>query len=126
MIRPNAKEFGKMLKPFADRHISASEKESFSAGQDREQVAKDWNGMMSEWQDLMQAGDFTAPAAQELARRWIAFTRQFPIGDALKIKEKIIMEEAMSDPATAEKLALYRDIGAFAEKAVAHWKALEK
>ena len=32
----------------------------------------------------------------------------------------------MNDPATAEKLAMYREIGAFAEKAVAHLKAQEK
>src|SRR6185312_16538196 len=36
VTQPNVKEFSKMLKPFADRHISAEEKETFRAGLDRE------------------------------------------------------------------------------------------
>ena len=126
MIRPSAKEFGKMIKPFADRHISAEEKESFRAGLDREQVARDWEGMMAEWQALVQTGDPTSPAAQDVARRWSAFIGQFAANTEIKTKEKAILKDAMNDPATAEKLAHYREIGAFAHKAIEHWKTLTK
>jgi DNA-binding transcriptional MerR regulator len=127
MTRPNAKEFGKMLKPFADRHISPEEKEAFRAGLDREQIARDWDGLMAEWQTLMQKDDSTSPAAQDMARRWIAFLGQLPANrEELKNKEKAILKDAMNDPATAEKLALYQEIGAFAHKTITHWKTLAK
>jgi len=126
MTKPNVKEFSKMLKPFADRHISAEEKETFRAGLDREQVARDWEGMMAEWQALVRIGDPTSPAAQDVARRWSAFIGQFAANTEIKSKEKAILKDAMNDPATAEKLAQYREIGTFAHKAIEHWKALAK
>ena len=126
MTKPNVKEFSKMLKPFADKHISPEEKETFRAGLDREQVARDWEGMMAEWQTLVQTGDPTSPAAQDVARRWSAFIAQFAANAEMKSKEQAVMKDTMSDPATAEKLALYRQIGAFAERAIAHLKAQTK
>jgi DNA-binding transcriptional MerR regulator len=126
MTKPNVKEFSKMLTPFADRHISAEEKEAFGSGLDREQVARDWEGMMAEWQTLVQTGDPTSPAAQDVARRWSAFIGQFSANTKIKSKEKAILKDAMNDPTTAEKLALYQEIGIFAYKAIEHWKALAK
>ena len=127
MIRPSAKEFSKMLMPFADRHISAEEKAAMRAMViDRERVAMDWNGMMAEWQTLMQTDDPTSPAAQDLACRWTAFAGQFSAGDAIREKGKAAWKDAISDPATAEKLAPFREIFRFVEQAVAHWKTLEK
>jgi DNA-binding transcriptional MerR regulator len=128
MTRPSAKELGKTLKPFVDRHISPEEKAAMRAKIiDREQVAKDWDGLMAEWQTLVQTGDPTSPAAQDMARRWSAFIEQFSAIDAeAKSKEKSIWKDAMNDPAAAEKLALYREIGAFAEQAIAHLKTLAK
>lgn len=132
MTLPNAKELNKILMPFTDRHISREEKASLkdalkAKGIDREQFASDWNGLMAEWQTVMQAGDPTSPAAQDMARRWSAFRSQLPFHDPeIQSKGKAIMEDAKNDPATAEKLALYREIGTFAEKAIAHWKAQSK
>ena len=128
MTQPNAKELGKMLMPFADRHISPEEKAALKAKvTNREQIAEDWNGLMAEWQTLMRIGDPTSSAAQDMARRWSAFLVQLPPRDAeLESKEKTIVKDAMNDPATAEKLTMYRKIGAFAEKAMVHMKAQQK
>jgi hypothetical protein len=127
MTNPNAKELHNLLTPFADKHISPEEKAALKAKvPDREQVARDWNGFMAEWQILMQKGDPTSPAAQDMARRWSAFLGQLPVrGEEIKSKEKAIIKDAMNDPTTAEKLALYKEIGAFAEKAMAHLKTPE-
>ncbi len=129
---PNTKDLGNMLMPFANQHISPEEKEAVRArfvraGIDRAQTARDWNGLMAEWQTIMQTGDHTSPAAQELAHRWSLFIGQLPVRDAeIKSKEKAIIKDAMNDPATAEKLARYQKIAAFAQKAMEHWKSLEK
>ncbi len=128
MTRLNAKEFGKMLTPFADRHISPEEKAAIKAKfGNRKEVAATWNGIMAEWQAVMREGDPTAPAAQAMARRWSAYLASLPVmGEEIRNKEKAILKDAMNDPATAEKLKLYREIGAFAERAVAHLKAQEE
>jgi len=128
VTRPSAEELSRMLMPFAERHISPSEKAAMKAKvANREQVARDWNDLMAEWQTLMLEGDPTSPAAQEMARRWSAFVGQLPVRDAeIKSKEKAIIKDAMNDPATAEKLARYQEIGAFAQKATEHWKRLMK
>ena len=128
ITRPSAKELSKMLMPFADRHITAEEKAALKAKvTNGEQIAEDWNGLMAEWQTLMLAGDPTSPAAQDMARRWSIFLGQLPVPDAeIKNKEKAIIKDAMNDPATAEKLARYQEIGTFAHNAIEHWKTLPK
>ena len=128
VTKPNIKDFAEALKPFADRHISPEEKAVLKAQvTNREQIARDWEGMMAEWQTLMQSGDHTCLAAQDMARRWSAFVEQLPVLDAeIRGKQKAVMEDVMNDPAAAEKLAMYREIGAFAKQAIEHWKALAK
>jgi len=125
VTRPSAEELSKMLMPFADRHISPEEKAALKARfTNREQIARDWEGLMAEWQTLMQTGDPTSHAAQDMACRWSAFIGQFPVpGAEIKNKEKAIIKDAMNDPTTAEKLARYQEIGAFAKLAIEHWKA---
>ena len=128
MTQPNAKELGKMLMPFANQHISPEEKAALKAKvTDREHIARDWESLMAEWQTLMRIGDPTSPAAQDMACRWSAFLGRLPVtGAEIKSKEKAIIKDAMNDPATAEKLARYQEIGAFAHKAIEHWKTLTK
>jgi len=90
-------------------------------------VARDWDRLMAEWQALMLEGDPASPAAQDMAHRWSVFIGQLPVPDAeIKSKEKAIIKDAMNDPATAEKLARYQQIGTFAQKAMEHWKSLAK
>jgi DNA-binding transcriptional MerR regulator len=128
MTKPNVKELSNMLTPFAARHISAEDKAALKAKlTNREQIARDWDLLMAEWQTLMQTGDPVSPAAQDMARRWSIFTSQLPIRDAeIQSKEKAIINDAMQDPATAEKLARYQEIAAFAKQAMAHWKMSNK
>jgi len=132
VTRPNVKELSQMLGPFREKHLSPAETEAIKArfaraGIDNKQVAKDWESLMAEWQTLMLEGDPTSPAAQEMARRWSAFVGQLPVRDAeIKSKEKAIIKDAMNDPATAEKLARYQEIGAFAKQAIEHLKTLTK
>ena len=128
MPRPSVRELAKMLTPFASQHISAEEKAAMKAKvPNREQIARDWDDLMAEWQTLMLEGDHTSPAAQQMARRWSAFIGQLPVFDGeIKNKQKAIVKDAMSDPAIAEKLARYQEIGAFAKLAIEHWKGLAK
>ena len=128
VTRPNAKDLSSMLMPFADRHISPEERAALKVKvTNREQIAEDWNGLMAEWQTLMRIGDPTSPAAQDMASRWSLFLGQLPAPDAeIENKGKAIIKDAMNDPATAEKLARYQEIGAFAKQAIEHWKALTK
>jgi DNA-binding transcriptional MerR regulator len=127
MTRPSVKELNQMLMPFSEKHFSPEEKKALRDGIDREQVAKDIEGLMAEAQALMQTGGPTSPAAQDLAHRWAAIGRQILAVDVdVKRKGKAMWTDAMNDPATAEKLALHRDIFRFVEQAVAHWKTLEK
>ena len=131
VTRPGVKELGQMLKPFADRHIGPNERQAMRAGLDRDQVARDVDILMAEAQALMQAGDPTSPAAQDFARRWIPLFRQIrqaatASDPGMKDKAQAVWKDALNDPVTAEKLALHRQIFAFVEQAVAHWKTLEK
>jgi MerR family transcriptional regulator, thiopeptide resistance regulator len=127
MTRPSAKELNKILAPFGDQHFTAEEKQAMGAGIDREQVVKDLDGLMAEAQVLMQIGDPTSPAAQDLSRRWVAFAGQFMTGGAdVRNKGEAVWKDALDDPATAEKLALHREIFRFVEQAIAHLKSLTK
>jgi DNA-binding transcriptional MerR regulator len=132
MTRPSVKDLNRMLKPFADRHFSPEEKEALKAGIDRDQTVKDVESLMAEALVLIQAGEeSTSPAAQDFARRWLptfrkirqAMTAGVP---GVKDKSQAAWNDALNDPMTAEKLALHRQIFAFVDQAIAHWKSLEK
>jgi DNA-binding transcriptional MerR regulator len=127
MTIPSAKELNKLLKPFADQHFSPEEKKAMGSGIDREQVAREMDGLTAEAQTLMQIGDHTSPAAQDLARRWYAFAKQFTASNVdIQGKGKALMADAMNDPAVAEKLTLFREMARFVDQAIAHWKTLAK
>jgi DNA-binding transcriptional MerR regulator len=127
-VPPDAQQMGLLLKPFAERHLGEGDKAAMRAKiTDRDQTVRDVNGLMTEALALMKAGDPTSPASQDLARRWIALDEQIkPDDPAVRIKAKAMWNDAMNDPATAEKLALNREIFAFVEQAIAHWKTLAK
>jgi DNA-binding transcriptional MerR regulator len=124
----DAKELGALLKPFVAPHISEEDKVAMKAKvTDRDRVVRDLNGMMAEALALMKTGDPTSPASQDLARRWNAMAEQLkPDDPAIKAKAKTSWNNAISDPETAGKLAQYREIFAFVDQAIAHWKALPK
>jgi DNA-binding transcriptional MerR regulator len=127
MSRLNHREMNRILMPFADRHLSPADKDAVRAKvADREQFAKDIDALMGEAQALMQAGDHTSPAAQDMARRFRALTRPFMTDDPEALaKYRAVWADAQKDDATAAKLALNRQILVFMEQAMAHLKANE-
>lgn len=129
MTRLNAKEMNQVLTPFADRHLTTAEKDAIKAKvPDRDQLAQTWNGLIAESQALMEAGDHTSPAAQDLARRWRAMEKQFDdnVQPGIRAKVRAAWDDAMADPPAAAKLALNRQIFAFVQHAVEHLKSLDK
>ena len=128
---PSVQEMGQMLKPFAEQHISPEARQAMRSGLDHKQVARDVDILMAEARALMQAGDPTSPAAQDFARRWLPMIQKIrqaatASDPGMKDKAQAVWNDALNDPSTAEKLALHRQIFAFVEQAVAHWKTLEK
>lgn len=127
MTRLNHREMNQILMPFADRHLSPADKDAVRAKvADREEFAKDIDALLGEAQALLQIGDHTSPAAQNMARRFRAATRPFMSNDPETLaKYRAVWTDAMKDDATAAKLATNRQIFAFVERAMAHLKAQE-
>jgi MerR family transcriptional regulator, thiopeptide resistance regulator len=123
-----AKEMNQLFTPFSDRHISPEEKEALKQKVgDRDQLKRTFDGLIAEGEALMQAGDPTSPGAQDLARRWAAAAKQITTADpTIKVKGRAIWDDAMKDPAVADKMALNRKIFAFVDQAIAHLKTLTK
>lgn len=129
MTKVDIKDVGQALKPFADQHITTEQKEAYKArlSVDRDTVVKFINGLIAEGQALMQVGDPSSPAAQDLARRWTEMNTRFGFDDPdLHAKAHAVWDAAMADPAAAAKLALHREIFAFVNRAIAHRKDLAK
>ena len=118
------KQIGALLKPFADRHISESDKAAMKAKLvDREQVVGNCDALIAEAYALMKTGDPASPASQDLARRWAALGEQITAADpTLSAKGRAVWDDAMKDPAIAAKMALNREIFAFVNQAIEHWK----
>ena len=121
----DAKQINALLKPFADRHISESDKAAIRAKLgDKEQVARDWNALITEAYALMKTGDPTSSASQDLARRWSAMAEQISAAaPTIKAKGRAVWDDAMKDPAVVSKMALNREIFAFVNQAVEYLKA---
>jgi MerR family transcriptional regulator, thiopeptide resistance regulator len=127
MTRPlDAKEMGQLLKPFAERHFGPEEKQALRQNLGNPDQAKHaLEGWIAEGEALMRLGDPTSPAAQELARRVDAFSKQVTAGDpTIGSRGRALWNEAMDDPVVAEKMALNRKIFAFINQAVAHLKTM--
>ncbi len=129
MTRLDVKEMSQAIRPFADRHWTTEEKAAYRATLtvDREALLQTVNDLMREAQPLVEAGDHTCPAAQDLARRWRAMIK--PLGGhnpETRAKARATWDDAMADPVMAEKLAPNREIFRFVQRAIDHQKALEK
>ncbi|HEX4176922.1 MAG TPA: MerR family transcriptional regulator [Rhizomicrobium sp.] len=123
-----AKEMNQLLTPFADRHFSPEEREALKQKVgDRDQVKRTVEELVAEGEAVMQAGDPTSPAAQDLARRFAAMAEQFIGGDpAIKAKTQAAWNDAMQDPAVTGRMALNLKIFAFLDQAITHLKAQAK
>jgi DNA-binding transcriptional MerR regulator len=123
-----AMEMNQLFTPFAERHITSEEKKSLQQKMgDRDQLKRTFDGLLAEGEVLMQIGDPTSPAAQDLARRWAAIEEQIAAADpTIKVKGRAVWDDAMKDPAIAAKMALNREIFAFVKQAIDHMKTLAK
>jgi DNA-binding transcriptional MerR regulator len=121
---PDVKELGALLKPFAERLLSEDDKAAIKAKvTDRDQVIRDWNGLIAEAHVLVESGDPTSPAAQDLARRWTVMVARFAPSDPdIKTKAKALWNDAMGNPEVAAKMATHRKIMDFVDQAIAHLK----
>jgi DNA-binding transcriptional MerR regulator len=109
------KEMGELLMPFVARHFSDADLERTrqAAGDfDRDQVAKDWDLLLTEVKALMEAGDSTSPQAVSVARRWKAGVEAFSIEPEMQAKARAVWQDALADPETAPRLPI--DPGVFA------------
>jgi len=62
-----------------------------------------------------------------MARRWTAMVKKFTTGNPdITAKSQAVWDDAMEDPAVADKMASNRKIFAFVNQAIAHLKAQEK
>jgi DNA-binding transcriptional MerR regulator len=125
MTRLNAKEMNRLFAPFAGIHVSAAENEALRKRIDADKTAQTLNGLMAETQSLMETGDHTSPAAQDIAQRWSVFDKEFADPD-IRAMGRAVWNDAMANPSVAEKMALNRDIFRFATRAVEYLKAQAK
>jgi len=124
--KPSQDEMKAIFDPLIEKHFTPEEiKDRASIDYDQDQVAAEWDTLISEAKALMAKGDPASPAALDLARRWKAqvekFTQGSPQADA---KVRAVWNDAMSDPGAAPKLPMNPEIFAFVGKAAAKLQEL--
>lgn len=125
----DSKQMGALFKPFAERHISESDRVAIRAKlvEGGRFVVGDMDALIAEAYALMKTGDPASPASQDLARRWAAMREQIMAADpTINAKGRAVWDDAMQDPAIAAKMALNREIFAFVRQAIEHLKPLAK
>ena len=74
-------------------------------GFDQEKDIAEWEALIADLKSLTTKGDPASPAAQDLARRWLAQTESFTKGDQiLTTKLRNMTKDAMADPVTAAQM----------------------
>ncbi len=123
--KANPEEMKAIFDPLVEKHFTAEERAAFGRhGFDQAEAGRDWAALMEEAGALAAKGDPTSPAAQDLARRWMAQVRLFTQGDpAVNRKVLGLWQEAMADPEAAPRLPLNPEIFAFVQKA---WSAAQE
>jgi DNA-binding transcriptional MerR regulator len=112
-------EMGELMKPFIAKHFSDGDIENArQAAQpyDKDQVARDWNEIFAEGQELMDAGDSTSPRAIALGRRWKAAVTAFSPDPEMQAKSAAVWRDALADPETVAKLPVGPAVFAFVRK----------
>ena len=72
---------------------------------DQEKDIAEWEALIADLKLLTVKGDPASPAAQDLARRWLAQTESFTKGDQiLTTKLRNMTKDAMADPVTAAQM----------------------
>lgn len=99
--------FHPALVPHQHKYFRPEEIEALSSHEDfdYEEDFAIWERMIAELKSLAAAGDPGAPAAQDLAGRWIAQIETFTKGDQiLTTKLRNMVKDAFADPATAQQM----------------------
>lgn len=129
-----AEELKQILTPFRQKHLTSQEETNLEEVKewasvqpdDVKQSLKSMTQLLEEATVLMNSGDATTAEAMDFAKRFRATgkhlksTAPAPLTD-LKPKLKAMMDDARSDPAVSQKIAVI----AFVEKALANLKVKE-
>jgi len=112
-------EMKAIFDPLAEKHLTAVERAAISRRTyDQMEAARNWDTLIEDAKTLMAKGDPYSPAAQDLARRWMAQVKLFTQGDAaLNQKVMAMWKDAMADPSAAPKLPMNQQLFAFVQKA---------
>jgi DNA-binding transcriptional MerR regulator len=109
------------LRPHVEQQFGAAERERLLAEAppfDQQQVSREWDALIAEAKALMEEGDPTTPAAQDLARRWFAQVDRFTRGDPqLFAKVGAAWQGAMADPKAAPDLPMTPELMRFVGEA---------
>jgi DNA-binding transcriptional MerR regulator len=111
-----ADELRDLISPFVAKHFSEADIErvrQVAPPVDREQVARNWDEIFAEAQELMDAGDSTSPRAVALGRRWKAAVTAFSPDPEMQAKSAAVWKEALADPETAPRLPVGPAVFAF-------------
>jgi len=112
-------EMRDLMKPFVAKHFTDDDIEKAKQAAppyDKDQVARDWNEIFAEAQELMDAGDTTSPRALALAARWKAARGAFSPNPEMQAKAAGVWRDALADPETAPKLPVGPAVFAFVRK----------
>jgi DNA-binding transcriptional MerR regulator len=99
--------FHPALVPHQHKYFRAEEIEALSSHEDfdYDEDFATWERMIAELKTLAAAGDPSAPAARDLAGRWMAQIENFTKGDPiLTTKLRNMVKDAFADPVTAEQM----------------------
>jgi DNA-binding transcriptional MerR regulator len=123
---PTTKDLNEVMTPFNRKHITPEENASLQEWHDGQpDLLNVGKGLMEEALALMASADAGSAAAMDLARRFLAFSKQVASSSspvtALRPKVRAALDEARSDPETSRKIEVF----SFIEKAVANLKAHE-
>lgn len=104
--------FHPALVPHQHKYFRPEELDALASQQDfdQEKSIADWDALIADLKTLAVAGDPASPAAQNLARRWLAHTQEFTKGDEiLTTKLRNMTKDAFADPATAAQMPYSAD-----------------
>ena len=114
---------GPEMKAIFDRHVDADRVKQLHpqawTAADQARVAAEWDALIAEAEQLKD-GDPASPAAQDLARRWMAQVAQFTRGDAaLNQQLGAAWKEVAADPAASQQMPFSPEVWSFIQQAQA-------
>lgn len=114
---------GPEMKAIFDRHVDDDRVKHLHPQEwtaaDQERVTAEWNALIAEAESL-KGGDPASPAAQDLAKRWMAQVAQFTRGDAqVNAQLGAAWREVAADPKASQQMPFSPEVWAFIQKAQA-------